>query len=150
MRKPDLEIGGSENPYMRRWYLIPRNKWFCVYLHNMLRDDDNRALHDHPAANISIVLRGGYREVLFVGPIVPGMLLPQLCCKIRRPGTIVFRHADLAHRLELLRPVGSWSLFIMGPKLQNWGFWCGPRARWVPWQQFTAGPKGELIGQGCE
>jgi hypothetical protein len=150
MRKPDLEIGGSTDPYLRRWYVIPRNRVFCIYLHNMLRDDDDRALHDHPGANISIVLRGGYRELVFDRRPRSGFALPAIVTKIRRPGAIVFRRARLAHRLELLDRRGSWSLFLVGPKLRDWGFWCGITARWVPWQQFTAGEKGELVGRGCE
>jgi hypothetical protein len=150
IRAPDLEIGGHADPYMRRWYLIPRNRVFCIYLHNMLRDDDDRALHDHPGANISIILRGGYTEVRFVRRPVASAPLPALFSTPRRAGAIVFRWAKTPHRLELARPEGSWSLFIVFPKLRNWGFWCGPSARWVPWETFTAGPKGELIGKGCE
>jgi hypothetical protein len=63
MREPDCVIGPPDNPYLRRWWLIPRNRWFNLYLHNILRDDDDRALHDHPWANLSILLRGAYREV---------------------------------------------------------------------------------------
>ena len=150
MRPPDLEIGGAEDPYMRRWYIIPRNRVFCIYLHNMLRDDDDRALHDHPGANISVVLRGGYREVVFLSKPVIGSELPETTVKTRRAGALVFRRAKTAHRLELLNPEGSWSIFIVLPKLRDWGFWCGSAARWVPWQEFTAGPKGELIGRGCD
>lgn len=48
-RDPDFCIGGSENPYIRRWWLTERipEKW-RVYLHNILRDDDDRALHERP------------------------------------------------------------------------------------------------------
>ena len=59
-RAPDFQIGGSVNPYCNRWWVIPRNRWFNIYLHEFVRDDDDRALHDHPWWNISIVLRGGY------------------------------------------------------------------------------------------
>ncbi len=43
MRKPDFIIGGPENPYLLRWYLIPQNRFFNVYLHKILRSDDDRA-----------------------------------------------------------------------------------------------------------
>ena len=61
-RAPDFIIGGAEDAYMLRWWVIPRNRWFNIYLHKILRDDDPRALHDHPWWNISIVLKGGYLE----------------------------------------------------------------------------------------
>lgn len=31
-RAPDFIIGGKDTPYMLRWWIIPRNKWFNIYL----------------------------------------------------------------------------------------------------------------------
>ncbi|MDZ7823006.1 MAG: hypothetical protein U5K75_02470 [Ahrensia sp.] len=61
---PDLIIGGAEDPYMRRWFIIPRNRWFNIYLHEIVRSDDDRALHDHPWWSLSLVLDGQMLEVL--------------------------------------------------------------------------------------
>ena len=63
-RAPDFVIGPAGDPYMRRWWVIPRNKWFNIYLHNIMRSDDDRALHDHPWTNVSVLLRGSYLEHL--------------------------------------------------------------------------------------
>lgn len=142
-------IGGEADPYLKRWFIIPRNKVFCIYLHQMLRDDDDRALHDHPGDNLSIVLKGGYDEHLFLGWPEEGRPLPQTISVQRRPGQIINRTASLPHRLTL--PEGatsSWSLFFVWRKRREWGFWC-PQGRWVPWQEFTAGDRGELVGKGC-
>lgn len=62
-RAPDFIIGGRDDPYMLRWWLIPRNPIFNIYLHKFLRDDDDRALHDHPWFWCSILLHGDYVEV---------------------------------------------------------------------------------------
>ena len=59
-RKPDFVIGEPVAPYLRRWWIIPRNEQMNVYLHEILRDDDDRALHDHPWANTSYVIEGRY------------------------------------------------------------------------------------------
>lgn len=67
-RKPDFRIGREGDWYMDRWYIIPRNRWFNIYLHHLMRDDDPTALHDHPWWNISIVLKGGYYEVMPANP----------------------------------------------------------------------------------
>jgi hypothetical protein len=134
MREPDCVIGPPDNPYLRRWWLIPRNRWFNLYLHNILRDDDDRALHDHPWANLSILLRGAYREVTPRGT------------HLRKRGSFVLRWATAAHRLEVERgPV--WTLFITGPVVREWGFHC-PKA-WVHWREFVKpGSPGE-VGRGC-
>src|ERR1700761_649655 len=61
-RRPDVLIGKAGDTYMRRWWVIPRNRFFNIYLHNFLRSDDDRALHDHPWVNMSILLWGRYIE----------------------------------------------------------------------------------------
>lgn len=153
-RKPvGLPIGGAADPYMNRRYVIPRNRLFNIYCHEILRDDDDRALHDHPWPNLSIVLRGGYREIAFVRPQRHGFPLPATIEKYRRAGSVVGRRARTAHRLALHRdadnrPIPAWTLFITGPVLRDWGFWCNG-GRWVHWRCFTAGEKGELVGRGC-
>ena len=70
-RTPDLVIGGWDDPYLLRWWLIPRNRWFNVYLHLFLRSDDDRALHDHPWFNLSFLLEGAADTAIWnwnVGP----------------------------------------------------------------------------------
>lgn len=153
-RPPDFQIGGADNPYCNRWWVIPRNKLFNIYLHQFVRDDDDRALHDHPWANCSILLRGAYTETLFACRPSPGVWLPGVRRRQRHPGIPVFRHARTAHRVVLPRdaagkPIPCWSLFLTGPVFRQWGFWC-PRGRWVHWRDFTAGERGEIVGRGCE
>lgn len=136
MRKPDFIIGDS---YMLRWWIIPRNRWFNIYLHQIRKSDDDRALHDHPWANCSIVLKGGYNEVTPKGTFW------------RRPGSIVFRRATARHRLELPVRNGGinycWTLFITGPWQRSWGFWC-PQG-FVHWRDFTSPEDSSKTGRGC-
>lgn len=61
-RKPDVVIGGANKPYLLRWYIIIRDS-FRLFLHLFLRDDDDRALHDHPANSISFPL-GNHFEII--------------------------------------------------------------------------------------
>lgn len=152
-RPPNLEIGGHERPYLRRWFLIPRNPVFNIYLHQFCRDDDDRALHDHPWVNCSLLLSGEYWEAVFRAPPHHGGPLPAIDLKLRRPGRPVIRRAAMAHRVILKRdangnPIQCWSLFLTGPRLRSWGFWC-PAGRWIHWRSFTAGPRGEIVGAGC-
>src|SRR3546814_13486763 len=121
-RPPNFVIGGQQDPYMRRWWVIPRNRFINIYLHQVLRPDDDRALHDHPWINLSIILDGGYWE------ITPG---PNDRHQHRwcPPGTITFRRAAAAHRLDLAEDIQGqripcWTLFITGPRIREWG-WIG-------------------------
>lgn len=115
-RPPDFVIGGADAPYMLRWWVIPRNRFFNVYLHHFLRSDDDRALHTHPWLNVSILLEGSYVEHLVEGAFR------------RRAGNVVMRWSGhIAHRIELTDGP-CWSLFITGPVYKDWGFLC-PQGR---------------------
>jgi hypothetical protein len=157
-RSPDFCIGGRENPYIRRWWVIPRNRFFNIYLHNQLRDDDDRALHDHPWVNVSIILKGGYVEITPERPYHRKFIAPALVRRVRRAPCIILRKPTSAHRLELHRkggnPMSSWSLFITGPKVREWGFWCekqgGLKVRWVDWRDFTDPHDTGVTGKGCD
>lgn len=118
-RKPDFIIGNP--PYMLRWYIIPRNKWFNIYLHKIVKSDDDRALHDHPWWSASFTLQGSCKEYTKRGT-----------CRTIRKGMVTFRSAEFAHRLELIET--CWTLFITGPKLRHWGFHCP--TGWIPWETF--------------
>lgn len=140
-RSPDFLIGPKSDPYLRRWWVIPRNRFFNIYLHNIRHSDDDRALHDHPWANCSIILSGGYWEV------TPNAL------HWRKRGSITFRRATAAHRLALdeTHPEGGnkpcWTLFITGPAVREWGFHC--TKGWVHWRDFVDERDSGAIGRGC-
>jgi len=135
-REPDFIIGkGPDNPYMLRWYLLPRNDQFNIYYHRIVRDDDDRALHDHPWPSFSIMVSGHMREITQDGE------------RTIRAGDCVYRGPDFAHRLALIDGQPVETLFITGPKVRDWGFIC-PKG-WVSWQDFVAPNDTGRIGRGC-
>lgn len=122
IRRPDFSVGN----YLRRWWVIPRNRFANVYFHK-INESDGQHVHDHPWWNVSIILRGCYREHLHDGT-----------ARIRRPGHIIFRSALQLHRLEVIEgPV--YTLFITGRHRRHWGFMTP--TGWVPWEDYT-GPRG--------
>ena len=54
-------IGVDGQPYLRRYYIL-KTRWFRIYLHEILRSDEDRDCHDHPWNFTSIILKGGYWE----------------------------------------------------------------------------------------
>ena len=158
-RKPDFVIGDASNPYLLRWFIIPRNKFFNIYLHKFCKSDDDRALHDHPwLFNISILLSGEYIEHKFVNN-------DESCIKTysrkRKRFLPYFRWGDSPHRVELLKgikPYGKcdtqtvelpvWTLFITGATVRRWGFYC--HKGWKYWRDFVAQREGgNSRGEGC-
>lgn len=138
-RPPDLVIGPTEDPYLRRWFLVPRNNHCNIYLHEILKDDDDRALHDHPWDFDSIILRGSYLEH------------SNLCGKpwhrIFRKGDINSKLAIQAHRIQVLDgPVLT--VVFTGPRTREWGFHC-PNG-WRHWQEFCDERDYGKVGRGCD
>lgn len=141
-RLPDFVIGGPQRPYLRRWWVLPRNRLFNVYLHQFLRSDDDRALHDHPwAFNASLILRGSYTEET----IAAGGIRVRA---VRCAGSFKLRVGPAPHRVEL-HDGQCWTLFITGPRVREWGFHC-PDAGWVHWKRFTAADDKGAVGAGCD
>lgn len=154
-RAPDLIVGRDhpDGPYLNRWWVIPRNRLFNVYLHQFLRDDDDRALHDHPWAWCSLLLRGGYVE----HTIAAGGIHHR---HVRHAPSVKFSLPSRAHRVELFKwwgppdyarcvPSRCWTLFITGPVVRQWGFHC-PERGWVPSFEFVNPDDVGSIGKGCE
>lgn len=141
-RPPDIVIGGHDEPYMLRWFVIPRNRFFNIYLHFFLRSDDDRALHDHPWANASYLLEGQYVEyTIAAGGIHHKKQIKAGVVRVRWTGRI-------AHRIELTDGP-CWTLFITGPKYREWGFHC-PQRGWVHWKDFVSQDDIGSVGKGCD
>jgi hypothetical protein len=132
-REPDFIIG---NNYLRRWWIIPRNRIFNIYLHEINKSDDDRALHDHPWWNCSIILKGGYKEVTPKGTF------------LRKAGQMIFRSGKSLHRLVIPKGGHGVTLFITGPRYREWGFAC-PKG-WRTWQEFCSPDNKGKVGRGCD
>ena len=127
--------------YLTRWFIIPRNRFFNIYLHRFSGSDDSRALHDHPWHSFSIRLKGSAREIYHRRD--PDPLWGE---DERTPPRFCFRPATFTHRLELTSAAPMWTIFITGPRIREWGFRC-PKG-WQHWSTMT-NAKGENVG-GCE
>lgn len=139
-RKPDFLIGGTaDDPYMRRWWVIPRNTRANIYLHHFRHDDDDRAAHDHPWASLSIMLCGHLRELYLDAE---GR---EHWRELTAP-SVVFRSATFSHRLEVVRP--AWTIFMTGRVVREWGFHCP--LGWRHWKEFVAPSDKGAVGRGCE
>lgn len=106
-RQPDVIIGDR---YLYRWHVVPRNRFFNVYLHRFI-GSDGPVLHDHPWRSLSYMVRG----VLIEHDAKGQQQIPA--------GRWRYRSAKYAHRLQLpglSRDVVT--LFITGPVCRVWGF----------------------------
>jgi len=114
--------------YLERYWLFPYGSLpfgIAIRLHHILRSDNDRHLHDHPWAFLSIVLRGGYWEQRSCRCCLDGNC-GYAPCRWRGPGSIAFRRASTWHRLGLPSAIDAdsscWTLFISFRAKQDWGF----------------------------
>lgn len=145
MRDPDFVIGPAHDPYMLRWWAIPRNKLFNIYIHKIRHDDDDRALHDHPWPSLSYMVSGRLIEHYAKVHTVTKKQIITLRTLLK--GQWVYRPASFAHRL--VKPEQNEdviTVFITGPRIREWGFLC-PQG-WRHWKDFVGKNKGE-VGRGC-
>jgi len=133
---PHVVISSDENDvYMVRYKLF-RCPWFKIFLHHILRSDEDIELHDHPWNFVSLILWEGYHEI----NSVPDHLGVQDWPRRIRAGNIVRHKAEDAHRLVLERP--AWTLVLVTGKKRHWGFYrrVNPtrsiECEWEPYEKF--------------
>lgn len=129
--------------YMNRFWFIPPS-WFgdrvTARVHEILRSDTDRHLHDHPWSYTTIILKGGYTEITHWDSINQaenwaikegrqgGMSWNEEMSKwelhlIYTAGCILRRPAGFPHRLVVEEGKTVTTLFIMGAKKNEWGFY---------------------------
>lgn len=140
-RRADIVIGASDpaGPYLLRWFLIPKNPYFNIFLHKTLRDDASRDLHCHPWYWASLILRGQYIETYMIDPSKPW--ITEYGTKLWHTGSFRIRRGRYAHRLSLFGrgyPHGTqspcWTLFFTGPHYRDWGFYTAQG--WMHWRRY--------------
>lgn len=138
---------------MERYSL--RTPWGHLNLHVFYRSDEGRELHDHPWAYHTLILWGGYWEVL---PLDPRAFSDEYTNDEhwrnerhvwRKPGSFLHRPAQWLHRVELAEravwkhgdfptrstPQIAITLLWTSRKTREWGFRM-PDGTWMPWKQY--------------
>ena len=99
--------------YLTRYYLLPDNPVCNLFLHIWHASDQFDALHDHPWASVSVLIRGELFEITEKYAARVKKYLP------------VFRRATHRHRIQVPQqqhtPITIFLTFI---KVREWFFWC--------------------------
>lgn len=141
---PVRRITVDGDVYLRRYYLLGRPPtdmprrlarlpWlpYTVYLHEFLRSDRDRDLHNHPWEAWSTILVGSYLEEYHPSPD---------CTDVRSrvfgPGAVNHITPSHYHRVDLLDDT-VWTLFVTAPKSGEWGFKLRDTGEWVHWRDYV-------------
>lgn len=108
---------------------VPR---WGLYLHHFHASDDGAELHNHPWKwAVSLVLKGGYSEERCYGCKAYYVLRRAV-----KPWRLNFLRGDTFHRVDLRPGQDAWTLFLVGPITQSWGFWDRNTWKFTPWKTF--------------
>lgn len=135
----------SQEPYLERYYLFlkDRKRWpFNIFLHKFLKSDPTD-LHDHPWPYSTLILKGGYWEIIPLGGGISRDFNNNLWTERiwRGPGHFRICPANSFHRVELEPGIECWTLFVPGPQQRNWGF--DVSGKWVKNEDYLEGKKNE-------
>lgn len=128
------------NGYMDRFWLTPDPKGsttqkLSARVHVIHRADVDDHMHDHPAESISIILDSGYIErVPLDQDQDPSLDSHYYVDHFRNPGDVVYRRAQDRHKIVRLLNGPCTTVFCMGPKEQEWGFYT-PQGK-VHWRAY--------------
>lgn len=117
------------DPYMVRYRLF-KSRWFGIYLHHILRSDEDPECHDHPWDFTSLILVSGYLEIQRFE--ADHTQYGERNMRIVRPWQIVRHKAEDAHRLILDKP--AWTLVKVSGKKRLWGFYT--TSGWMDYKAF--------------
>lgn len=112
---PDLY--NPDDEYLVR-YVVFRTPWFGVQLHRINRQDNDRHLHNHPRVFWSLIVRGGYEEEVIDG----GRGYRPSYRRRWGVGSVHKTRLDAWHSIRKLLRYPTWTLLIVGPSRQEWGF----------------------------
>ena len=108
-------ISKSGVVHFRRYRLI-QTPWFALYIHHILKSDEERDMHDHPWDFSSLILQGAYFETWKMSPDF----------KVRRNdshyrGDVIKHKAEDVHKITLLTK-DVWTLVLTSGRDREWGY----------------------------
>ena len=119
-----FQVAKNGQPYLDRLRIV-QTPLFGVYLHRIHVPDVDRDPHNHPWWFASLVLSGGYHELVWDDPVNLAKLTyrdtnPTLRSRNRWSLRTIRR--SQAHKITAVRGQ-LWTLVLTGPRRASWGFW---------------------------
>ncbi|HEY0915397.1 MAG TPA: hypothetical protein VGE22_11045 [Solimonas sp.] len=126
-----------EGYMLRYWTRQPKpGRYITSRLHHILREDTDRAHHDHPWGFVSLVLRGWYIERRPRRQNQhPALDDTEYVDTLRRPGSLMFRRATDRHKIIEVAPNGAVTHCWFFGRDRRWGFH-DPVRGWVWWRDY--------------
>ena len=128
-----FQVAKNGRPYLDRLRLL-QTPLFGIYLHRIHVPDADRDPHDHPWWFASLVLSGGYDELVWDHPEDIGELAARR--RVRGRWSLRTIRRTQAHMITDVRGQ-LWTLVLTGPRRSSWGFWTADG--FVDWRDYLKG-----------
>jgi hypothetical protein len=113
--------------HFRRYRLL-QTPWFAVYIHQILKSDEDADPHDHPWNFTSVILEGAYHEDSWYPP-----LFDKMQSRDCYSGDVIEHKGEDAHKLRLISKE-VWTLVIVSGRTRYWGY--QTKAGWIGHQEY--------------
>ena len=98
--------------HFKRWRLL-QTPWFGIYIHHILKSDEDKHAHSHPWNFTGLILKGGYTEMVYKSCFAYE--------EYDRECWSWYSHkAEEFHKIELWEPV--WTLVFVGKRQPTWHY----------------------------
>lgn len=117
------EIMSKEGELHFQRFRLLSTPWCNIYVHHILRSDEDRDPHDHPWHFASLILWGGYKEE-WLGAYEDHRYWSGRNLRVRKthPGSLITHHKKDFHKITL-RSKRVWSLvFTLDRSRPSWGY----------------------------
>jgi hypothetical protein len=129
-RRQDYMVDGEARPRMVKWTLLS-TRWFSIFFHRFNGPDWTRDPHNHPTDFISIGLKGWYAETVYNAD---GQALYRRIWRAPWLRRFPARHI---HRMCEVGPKGAYTMCLVSPVKQNWGFFVD--GKFTTWRDYVKG-----------
>lgn len=111
-------VDGQTLLYLRRYFIL-KTRWGSLFLHKIVRSDDDPDPHDHPWDFTSFILASGYgdQQWFWDGSTRYFHRLERV-----KPRTVVRRRAEHTHRVIIEPGKPAWTLVFTKNKRRPWYF----------------------------
>lgn len=113
--------------HFRRYRLL-QTPWFAIYIHQILRSDEDLDPHDHPWDFTSVILEGAYHEDSWYPPHFDTMQSNDYYS-----GDVIEHKAVDAHKLRLISKE-VWTLVFVSGRSRYWGY--QTKAGWIGHEEY--------------
>jgi len=128
LRRVEVREAGNPDHLLITRYRIVTTPWFGIMVHALESPDSTRHLHNHPWPFLTVILRGGYDQL--ISPSLEHAVQAeqaegtkhQVPTKVMRPGSFGWMTRRGFHAIARLHRYPTWTLFITGPRGGDWGF----------------------------